>query len=146
MSRIFLSLILIALGFQALAQRTLVERTFEGQSTQTNPVAARNEMISQATTKVSEDMINEIIGEAKFNRNKSLIENKIMKNWAQFIPFSKPGELKEIQPAGFSMTSLLKVNVDDLQALLLANGLFYESDGTPIALPVIRWVDKENGK
>lgn len=129
-----------------LAQKTLIERTYEGKSKEKSPLSARQEIMSQATQFVSEQLIKEIIGDAKYTRNKALIQTKIIKNSARYIPFSKPGELEPLQPEGFKMNALLKVSVSDLQALLLENGLFYESDSTPIVLPVIRFIDRVNSK
>jgi hypothetical protein len=129
-----------------MAQKSLVERVYEGQSNQKNPVAARQEITAQGTEKVSADLIKEIIGEAKYNRNKAMIQSKIIKNSARYVPFSKPGEIEPLTPEGFKMNVTLKVSVEDLQALLLENGLFYESDSTPIVLPAVRIKDRVNSK
>ncbi len=128
------------------AQKSLVERVYEEKSNQKNAVAAKAEMINQATEKVSVDLIKEIIGEAKYNRNKSVINSKIIKNSARYIPFSKPGDMEPLLPEGFKMNIALKVSVDDLQSLLLEQGLFYESDSTPIVLPAIRLLDRVNAR
>ncbi len=131
----------------AFAQKTLIERTYEAQSKDKNPVTARSEMVNQATEKVVEELIKEIIGDAKYSRNKSLINSKILKNSARYVPFSKPGELVALpNEEGFKMSVALRVSVDDLQSLLLENGLFYESDSTPIVLPTIRLLDRVNSK
>jgi hypothetical protein len=140
-----INILLIFLNL-ALAQTNLVERVVDTQSKDGNPVSARSEMMTQATEKVSEQVIKEIIGEAKFSRNKALIQTKIIKNAARYIPFSKPGEMKSIQPQGFTMKTVLKVSIDSLQSLLLENGLFYETDSTPVVLPAVRWIDKVNSK
>lgn len=141
--------------------RSIVERVYQGHSANSNPVIAKQEMTNQAIDKVSEDLIKEIIGENKYNRNKAMIINKIVKNSARYIPLIKPGELQSANAsagsgapvaagvvtsaADLSMSLTLKINVDDLQALLLKNGLFYESDSTPIILPAIKFVDREHG-
>jgi hypothetical protein len=130
----------------AMAESALLERVVDVQSKEANPVSARSDMMNQASDKASEAVIKEIIGDAKFSRNKTLIQSKIIKNSARYIPFSKPGELKAIQPQGFSMKMVLKINVDSLQAMLLENGLFYETDSAPVVLPAIRWIDKVNSK
>lgn len=129
-------------GFLALAQKqNLVERIYEGSSANKNPTQAKREIQDEATEKGSEALIKEIIGEAKFSRNKAVIQSKILRNSARFIPFSRPGDLKP-EGEGFKMTVALKYNLDDLQALLLENGLFYESDGTPTVIPFVQWSDK----
>lgn len=144
MKTLILSCILLLSSFAFAQQKNLVERVVELESKEKNPVTARSIIINQATEKVSEDMIKEIIGEAKYQRNKSMISAKILKQSPRFIPFSKPGEMKPLQPEGFRMSVSLRVSVDDLQTLLLENGLFYESDSTPVVLPVIRFNDRVN--
>jgi hypothetical protein len=128
------------------AQKSLIERTYEGRSKEKNPVIARQDILTQATVQISEQLIKEIIGDAKYARNKTVISNKIIKNAVRYLPFSKPGDMEPIEPEGFKMTALLRVNVDELQAMLLENGLFYQSDSTPIVLPSIRIVDRVNSK
>jgi len=141
------ALLCFCFALNAQADKTLIERIYEAQSKDKNPVSAKTEMINQATEKVSEELIKEIIGEAKYSRNKSLIQSKILKNSSRFVPFSKPGEMTPLTPEdGFKMSVALRVSVDDLQSLLLENGLFYESDSTPVVLPTIRLLDRVNSK
>ncbi len=139
-----------ALAFSLVApaaSKNFVERSFESESKEKNPVLAKQEMINHATEKVCEELIKEIIGEAKYTRNKLVITQKILKNSAKFIPFSRSGDLEQLPAdAGFKMAVTLRINVDDLQAMLLQNGLFYESDSTPVVLPAIRFADRLHGK
>lgn len=138
---------LLTISSSAFAQKlNLIERVYEAQSKETNAMAAKAQMMTEATEKVSEDLAKEIIGEAKFNRNRAMIAEKIIKNSSRYIPYTKPAELIPIQPEGFKMSLTLKISVDDFQKMLLENGLFYESDGTPIVLPFIRFTDKANFK
>ena len=145
MKKIVCSIILLT-AVSVFAEKQLVERSVEVRSTDKNSLSARAEMNTAATEKVSVEIIKDIIGEAKFNRNRAIVMGKIVKNSAKYIPFSKPGELQALPEGGFKMTSLLKISIDDLQSLLLENGLFYESDGTPLVIPAIRWVDRVNGQ
>jgi hypothetical protein len=143
---IFLVL-LVTVGSTGFSQKqNLVERIYEGFSKNENQFLAKGEISSEAAERVSEDLIKEIIGENKYNRNKAMIFKKIVKNSARYIPFTRPGEIKVVADGGFKMTVTLKVSVDDLQGLLLENGLFYESDGMPTVLPIVHWNDRTNGK
>lgn len=126
-------------------KQVLIDRVIEGRSDNTNPVAARAEITTQGTERVVEGLVKEIIGESKYARNKSVIMQKVVRNSSRFIPFARPGELQP-DGAGFKMTLALKLSVDDLQKLLLENGLFYESDTMPVVMPLIRWMDKLNSR
>jgi hypothetical protein len=129
-----------------LAQKTLIDRTVSVSSKEKNIVSARAEMVNAAFAQATQDLVKEIIGEPKYNRNKTIINNKILKNTARFIPFSKTGEVKAIEPEGYSMSVNLKVSLSDLQSLLLENGLFYQSDSAPMILPTVRFNDRIRSK
>jgi hypothetical protein len=140
---IFLSILYSVAVF---AQSNLIERVVEGTTPEKNPVAAKRILIDTASEEVTRQLTMEMIGEAKYNRNRPLIQNKIMKNSARFLPFLKNGEM-QVQPnGGFKMSTVVKVSVNDLQTLLLENGLLYEMDGTPVVLPFIKVIDKVNGR
>ncbi len=130
----------------ALAQKTLLERNLMMTSKEKNIVEARASMVNEAYVQVTQELVKEIIGETKYNKSKSLIATKVLKNTARFIPFSKTGEIKPLDPEGYSMTINLKVSVSDLQSILLENGLFYQSDSTPMIIPTVRFTDKVNGR
>ncbi|GIL21257.1 MAG: hypothetical protein BroJett041_23710 [Candidatus Jettenia caeni] len=143
-----LFIVLVTLVWSMLSSAQVqkwIERTTEVSTKEQNSNLAKKELIELGTAKISEEVIKEIIGDSKYSRNRNLIENKIIKNAARFIPLSKPGDLQSTQE-GFKMTLGLRVNMDDLQAILLENGLFYEQDGTPIVLPFIKLIDKVSGK
>ncbi len=134
--------LMTAVGSVAQAQGViLVERVIEVKTSEKNPALARPQLMNTANDEVSELLIKEIIGEAKFSRNRAILQQKVMKKAASYLPFSKAGELKETEN-GFQMAVTVRANLDDLQKLLLENGLFYETDSTPTVLPVVRWMDQ----
>jgi hypothetical protein len=129
-------------SYSVLAQTPqLLDKSFEGVSKNKNALQAKKEIMDEATEKVSENLIKEIIGDNKFNRNRSLIKERIIKNSARFIPFVRPGEFKSAEEES-KMTVSFRVSVPDLQKLLLENGLFYESDNAPTIVPLLRWQDR----
>lgn len=123
------------------AQGLLLERTFSGVSKAANPESAKRDVQDQAAKKVSEDIIKELIGEAKFLKNKTLIQNKIIKSSSRYIPFFKPSD---VIPEGetFKVSVELKVSLNDLKQLLQVNSLLNENDAIPVVLPVISWKDR----
>lgn len=124
-----------------ISSAEIIERSLEVKTETSNPVVARRELMDLATERVSEDLIKEIIGEAKFNRNRGLIKSKVYKLSGRYIPWSKASELKPAAP-GFSLAVQLRVQRQNLEALLLEQGLFYESDGTPLIMPFVQWIDR----
>lgn len=137
---------LLLLSSQGGAQSVeLVERTFLGTSKATSPVEVKREIQEQAAQKVSEDIIKELIGEAKFAKNKSLIQSKVIKNSSKYIPFLKPSEITQ-EGEEFKMSVILKLSLRDLKQMLQSNSLLAENDSIPVALPLIVWNDRVQGR
>lgn len=135
-----IAFLLLSLSLHA---QEFVEKSYQGTSMLTNLVEARREIQDQAAQKTTEELVKELIGEDKFNRQKALIQSKILKNPARFIPFTKPGELKQDQ-AGFTMTVQLKLSPASLRQALQQLGVLNENEGQPVLLPMITFTDKVN--
>jgi len=120
-----------------------VEKNVQVETDEKNPNVARKILLEKATEKVALDITKEVIGEAKYSRNLPLIQSHIVKAASQFVPVAKPGDLQP-NGEGFKMSVAMKVNPDELQRLLLENGLFYESDFTPFVLPMISIQDRRH--
>jgi len=124
-------LLLLSLGFFAQAQQgALLERNFAGVSKETNPQAAKKDIQDQAASKISEDVIKDLIGEDRYAKNRTLIQNKVIKNSARYIPFVKPSELVQGGDV-FKMSVSLKVSLNDT---------------APVVLPLVSWVDRNQMK
>ncbi|PWU20079.1 MAG: hypothetical protein C5B49_04830 [Bdellovibrio sp.] len=125
-----------------VAQATLVDRTVEVTTKEKNPAQARHELNDQAQAKAIEDLLIEILGEERFHKNQAVIQNKIIKLAPRLLPFAKPGNLEPLPDGGFKMTFAFKVNQDDVDQLILNNGLAFETDVQPVLLPLVYWIDK----
>jgi hypothetical protein len=127
----------------AFAQNSrIIEKTVELSTTEKNASQARRELIEKTSQKVAEDTINEILGD-RASKNKRVIQ-KIVGEYPRYIPFSKIGDLKPIGSGGFSIVCTYKVNVSDLESVLLENGLFYEGDVNPLVIPFVTFTDRVN--
>ena len=123
----------------------LMERTFAGSSKQNLPVEAKKEIQEQAIQKISESLIVEFIGDSKFQKNKSTINSKIIKNSARYVPYLKPSELTQ-KDDEYKMSVLLKISLTDLKQMLQAQALLNENDTVPVVLPLLSWVDRVEGR
>ncbi|QLY27167.1 hypothetical protein [Bdellovibrio sp. KM01] len=126
-------------------QADLLERNFAGTSKQTTPQAAKADIQNQAAQKISEEVIRDLIGEDRYNKNKALIANKVIKLSGRYIPFVKPSAITQ-EGEEFKMTVNMKVSMPDLKQLLQVNSLLNENDTVPVVLPVISFVDKVEGR
>lgn len=147
MKKILMFLICLMLGLWAESQRAwaqsadLIERSFTGVSDAKTPQGARREIQEKASKKISEDLIKELIGEERYTKNKTLIQNKIEKLSNRYIPFVKPGELLQ-DGDSYKLTVAVKVSLKDLKTLLQEQSLLTENDTVPLVLPLIVFTDK----
>ncbi len=138
--------LILLTGQPSQAQQTdLVDRTFSGVSKETTPQGARRDIQDQASQKVSEEIIKELIGEERFLRNKSLIQSKVIKNSARYIPFLKPSALAQ-EGEEYKMSVAMKVSLRDLKQLLQDNSLLNENEAIPVVLPAVSWNDQVQGR
>jgi hypothetical protein len=129
-----------------LAQSSeLIEKNFTGTSDDKTPQSAKREIQEKASQKISEDLIKELIGEERYTKNKTLIQNKVIKLSNRFIPFVKASELAP-EGAGYKMTVTLKISLKDLKTLLQEQSLLAENDTVPLVLPLITFTDKVDFK
>jgi hypothetical protein len=126
-------------------QSELLERSYAGVSNEKNPISARRDIQEQASQKVSEEVIKELIGEDRFSKNRTLIAGKIIKNSQRYIPYVKPSEVTP-EGEGFKMSVAMKLSLRDLKQLLQVNGLLGDNDAVPVVLPVVAWVDRVEGR
>jgi hypothetical protein len=104
---------------------------------------SRDELVQEAVETVSMENIKLLIGQAKAERNKAAIQNKILKNQAKYILSMKAGN---VEKAGNEMqlTVDLKVSLKNLRTLLLDEGLLYQLEGPPKVLPLVSISDRVN--
>lgn len=135
----------ILLAASLAGAQELIEKNFSGTSKLANAVEARREIQDQAAQQVTEDLAKEVLGEEKFLKNRSLILGKIARSSARYIPFVKPGNL-EPAPEGMKMPVAMKVNIAAFRQVLQDNGLLNENDTAPVILPLVSFVDRQNGQ
>src|SRR5437868_11053897 len=90
---LFAGLMMCTQMLYAQQSADLIERSFTGTSGEKIPQAAKRDIQDQASKKVSEELIKELIGEERYTKNKTLIQNKVEKLSNRYIPFAKPSEL-----------------------------------------------------
>ncbi|MGZ3747109.1 MAG: hypothetical protein ACXWRE_07070 [Pseudobdellovibrionaceae bacterium] len=142
MNKVLMLFIGLIFSQMAFAQTTdLIERSFLGTSNEKTPQAAKRDIQEQASKKISEDFIKELIGEERYAKNKTLIQNKVEKISNRYIPFAKSSELLQ-EGTNYKMTVVLKISLKELKTILQENSLLAENNTLPLALPLISFVDK----
>lgn len=132
------------LSFSVDAQ-TVLNFVYEGVSDSRDKSTARTEIFKKATEELTFKQIKEIIGDAKAEKHRSIIENRILKQSGKYILFMK-GDSYKRTASGSEMTVTLKFSLDNLKSMLLAQGLFYKLEGPPKVLPLVSFIDRVNSQ
>jgi len=123
------------------SQDGLLSLTVEGTSKATQAGEASRAIVASKMSDVAREQVIELIGEKSYNKNKSLIENRIIRQANKFIPFVQPGTPQKTED-GWKMTVELKVAIESLRQMILANGLYFDSEGPATVLPMIAIIDR----
>jgi len=107
------------------------------------PSNSKSEVFDQVVRRVSLENIEALIGREKTDRNRDLIDNKIIKNSNRYILSSKSSGLRKPEAGGPPEIVIdLKISLKNLRSMLLEEGLLYQTEGPPKLLPALRFVDR----
>ncbi|MCY4320880.1 MAG: hypothetical protein OXC37_00525, partial [Bdellovibrionaceae bacterium] len=91
----------------------------------------------KALNEISRTLVSEIVGEKRYEENKTKIEKSIIKNQNRYVLFISSSSGKMQENGEFAFTVTIKVSKENLKKLLLEHNLFYDSKGAFCILPVI---------
>ncbi len=136
------------LGFASpgRAQDGLTTITVEGSSKAESPAAASRAIVQSMTTSVARQQVLDIVGEKAYQKNKSLIENRIVKEAYKFIPFVTPVGAPVARGNSYKMQVQLRVAVDSLRQMVIDSGLLFDTEGPAAILPMVSLVDRVRGQ
>lgn len=142
-----LTVLVVSFGFciSSQAQLDTVERNFSGTSSLKDPTAAKKEILDTGASSVATDLVRELVGTDKYNKNKALIESKVIKINSRYIPYSKTSDLTQ-EGDQFKMNVSFKLSLNDLRAVLKNSGVLNEAESSPVVLPLVRLEDHVNGR
>jgi hypothetical protein len=128
------------------ADNTIVQVAMDGISTSDVPVKARTDSLQDALNKGCLQVIGNLIGQVKLEKNLSVISSKILSQTGKFVQFYKASE--PVTKGNQTVTSVtMKISVSSLRDLLAQQGLLYQSEGPATILPIIKIVEKkDNGR
>lgn len=136
----------VALLFSSpLWAQEVLELTVEGASQNEDKNVARQEIFDKAINETSLNYIRDLIGAQKLEKNRSLIQNKVLKNSNKYVLFIKGTPLSVAAPET-KMNVLLKLSLKNLESLLLEEGLLYKTEGPPRVLPFVTFADRTHGQ
>lgn len=120
----------------------LLSITEEGTSKATSQVEAAREIQAKAVSGSARDQVIEIIGEKRYAKNRALVENRIVREAAKFIPFVQPHDIEKQPDGQWKMKVDLKVSMGSLRKMVIDTGLLTDSDTPVTMLPMITFTDR----
>jgi hypothetical protein len=117
----------------------------EGSSQAETAVAAAREISEKTTAQVAREQAIEVIGEKKYAKLKSIVEAKVVREAAKFIPYVSPSEPERGPDGVWHMSVEMRVSRASLRGLIAKAGLLVENDGPASVLPMVSIVDRVRG-
>jgi hypothetical protein len=126
----------------ALAQEDLLTVKLDGISKAATPAQATRDVQASLMQKTAREQVIAVLGDKRYNKNKPLIESKIVRQSAKFIPFVNPG-LPVQQPDGsFKVPVELKISLASLRKMVSEAGFLNDSEGPATIFPMVTFVDR----
>lgn len=122
-----------------------VEKVYEGKVNVDGAVQARRKIVDEATFKVSEEVVQSILGEARYKKYKTQIVDKVFRHTSRFIPVIKTSDVVASEE-GQKLTVTLQVNTKLLESLLQEQGIFSDNESAPMMIPFIAIDDQVRGE
>jgi hypothetical protein len=117
----------------------------DGTSKAVSPVDAAREIQESVSAEAARSHVLEILGEKRYQKNKALIDGRIIRQASKFIPFVNAAQPVQ-QPDGSWKASVeLRVDTASLRRMILEAGLLNDAEGPASMLPLISFVDRSKG-
>jgi hypothetical protein len=136
---------LFFLGVAHAQTDDLVTITGEETVKATSAVEAAREIQNHFTSETARNQVIEIIGDKRYQKNKNLVESKIVKNSAKFMPFISPGQPVSQPDGSFKMSVEIKLSSTSLRKMVVDAGLMNDAEGPSSLLPMVSFIDRRSG-
>lgn len=106
---------------------------------------AKKEIFQEVVKAVSIERIVALIGAEVYEKNKELIEQKVIQNSSKYVVFFKTGSLTPAEN-GFEQKVFLKISLVSLQTMLLELGILYNQEARPVVAHFLKINDRSSSK
>lgn len=110
-----------------------------------SPFEVAREIQSSILSETARAQAIEIMGEKRYAKNKTLVESKIIRQSAKFIPFVNPGQPTQQPDGTWKMTVELKLSRASLRKMIFDAGFMSDADGPAAILPMVSFSDRKSG-
>ncbi len=142
--KLLISILAILTAVHASAQSDLITVKYDGVSMSAASAAdAVREITAQATETTARNQVIELIGEAKYRKNREVIDKRIISQSSKFIPFTRPSQAAQ-SPTGFKVSVELKVSPDSLRKIVQSAGLLADTETPGTLISLVAFTDKNS--
>jgi hypothetical protein len=135
----FLKIVLVtAFPMCLFSQVTLLERSYTFESAKESATEAKKEIQDKAIGQIVEELGTDVLGEARFTKNKKTLSVQLANKFTRFIPFSNITESKQTDKT-LKQTLMFKINLTEFRNVLKAIGQLEEIDKNQAILPLVRY-------
>lgn len=123
----------------------LVSASLDGVST-SNQLKTSNEASKDLLPKIlanyARDQVIAAIGEKRYNKNRSLVESKVVRETSKFLPFVQPAEPVHQPDGTWSMKVEVKLSNSNFRKLIIDAGLLSDAEAPTLMVALISLNDR----
>lgn len=127
------------------AQDSLMTIKAETSGKADSAVQAAKELQAKAIADSAREQVIEIIGEKRYQKNKKLVESRLVNGAAKFIPFVNPERPVQQADGTWTMAVEMRVSTASLRKMVLEAGLLSDAEGPASILPLVGFTDRRTG-
>ncbi|MEC9281735.1 MAG: hypothetical protein VX642_03410 [Bdellovibrionota bacterium] len=134
------------LSFAVAELDTREKIVLEGTSKQSSAFKAKADIQRQLIGELGSQLVMDLMGEEAYAKKRREIDRVIQRNFAKFIPYVNPGDLKRDRNGSYRQEIEFEVSRISLRDILSMEGLLYEQLKQVRVLPVIGYLDVREAK
>jgi hypothetical protein len=100
---------------------------------------------AQLTSEAAREQVILLIGEKRYLKNKGLVESKIIRQSAKFIPYVNPTPAVQAADGEWKMEMELRLSPTSIRKMVLDAGLLNDAEGAASLLPLVAFTDRTRG-
>lgn len=132
-------------SWSQLVDDELLSVTEEASVKAKSSVEAQREIQKKIIDGIARDQIIEMIGQKRYQKNRSMVENRLVKESAKYIPFIQPGEVQRLPDGQWKMKLELKLSTESLKKMVIDTGLLSDANIPVTMIPMITYTDRVKG-
>jgi hypothetical protein len=117
----------------------------EGVSKAATSFEAAKEIQARVISETARTQVIEVIGEKRYQKSRQLVESRIVREAARFIPFVNAGSPVKLPDGSWKMSVELKILQSSLRKMVIDAGLLNDAEGPASVLPMITFTNRMKG-